>query len=143
MHALKGLPAKRRAQVRGVNTLYSIRTRLGQMLKAVPFAQPKKFFLNRTHCPLSSPHASAPKRMLHFKGFDERQEIGIALKLSLVGSPPVTYQSFFYSSASSPTSSLSFWLPAVRRSSRRFVVPASNAWAALAKNVSHQRQSML
>ena len=60
--------------------------------------------------PESSPHAAvAPKRMLHFKGFDQRQELGIALKLSLAGSPPVAYQSFFFnSSVNSPTACLSF-----------------------------------
>ena len=51
MHALRGLPAKRRVQVRGVKKFYPVRKRVGQVLKAAPFAQPKEFFLNRAHCP--------------------------------------------------------------------------------------------
>ena len=44
----------------------------------------------------ASPHAAvAPKRMLLFKGLDQRQELGIALKLNLAGSAPTAYQSFF------------------------------------------------
>lgn len=105
--------------------------------------------------PGGNPHeALAQKRMLHCKGFGQRQEFGIARKLSLADSTPAAYQPCFYSSVNAPTTCLSFWFPAIRRSarglSRRFPMPGgigpkrvSPAAAHAPRNLTHSLQRLV